>query len=69
VERDEYDKISRVFISAQSGAGLDLLRDAIVEAASRGPYREAQDDADARFAQADVQLADSILPSTHGGPH
>src|SRR4051812_17981515 len=33
VERDEYAKISRVFISAQSGAGLDLLRDAIVEAA------------------------------------
>jgi GTP-binding protein HflX len=69
VERDEYDKISRVFISAQSGAGLDLLRDAIVEAATRGPYREAQEDADARFAQADAQPADSILPSTHGGPH
>jgi GTP-binding protein HflX len=29
VERDEYAKIRRVFISAQSGAGLDLLRDAI----------------------------------------
>jgi GTP-binding protein HflX len=69
VERNEYDKISRVFISAQSGAGLDLLRDAIVEAATRGPYREAQEDADARFAQADAQPADSILPSTHGGPH
>jgi GTP-binding protein HflX len=68
VERDEYDKISRVFISAQSGAGLDLLRDAIVEAASTGPLVEAHDDADARFAL-DVQPADSILPSTHGGPH
>ena len=33
VERDEYDKISRVFISAHSGAGLDLLRDAIAESA------------------------------------
>ena len=33
VERDEYDKISRVFISAHSGAGLDLLREAIAEAA------------------------------------
>jgi GTP-binding protein HflX len=69
VERDEYDKISRVFISAQSGAGLDLLRDAIVEAASKGPSLDAREDADARFAPADVQPADSILPSTHGGPH
>lgn len=31
VERNEYDKIRRVFISAQTGAGLDLLRDAIAE--------------------------------------
>jgi len=34
VERDEYDKISRVFISAHTGAGLDLLREAIAEAAT-----------------------------------
>ena len=31
LERDEYDKIRRVFISAQTGAGLDLLRQAITE--------------------------------------
>ena len=31
-ERDEYDKIRRVFISARTGAGLDLLRNAIAEA-------------------------------------
>ncbi|MGB6053812.1 MAG: GTPase HflX [Burkholderiaceae bacterium] len=31
VEYDEYDKISRIFISAQTGAGLDLLRQAIAE--------------------------------------
>ena len=31
LERDEYDKIRRVFISAQTGAGLDLLRDAVAE--------------------------------------
>jgi GTP-binding protein HflX len=72
VERDEYDKISRVFISAQSGAGLDLLRDAIVEAASSAPgltqYREAQVDAEPDFAHADMP-ADDILPSTHVGPH
>jgi len=31
LERDEYDKIERVFASARTGAGLDLLRQAIVE--------------------------------------
>jgi GTP-binding protein HflX len=31
LERDEYDKIRRVFISAQTGAGVDLLRQAIAE--------------------------------------
>ncbi|WP_019141240.1 GTPase HflX [Noviherbaspirillum massiliense] len=31
VERDEYDKIRRVFISAQAGSGLDFLREAIAE--------------------------------------
>ena len=31
VERDEYDKIKRVFVSAKSGAGLDLLRSSISE--------------------------------------
>ncbi|HWT71604.1 MAG TPA: GTPase HflX [Oxalicibacterium sp.] len=33
LERDEYDKIRRVFISAQTGSGLDLLRQAIAESA------------------------------------
>jgi GTP-binding protein HflX len=60
VERDEYDKISRVFISAHSGAGLDLLRDAIVEAARTEPREPA-----------DITLADAdnIPNSTHVGPH
>jgi len=31
LERDEYDKIRRVFISAQTGAGLDQLRVAVTE--------------------------------------
>jgi GTP-binding protein HflX len=31
VERDEYDKIHRVLLSAQTGEGVDLLRNAIVE--------------------------------------
>ena len=33
VERDEYGKISRIRLSAQSGAGLDLLREALSEVA------------------------------------
>lgn len=33
IERDEYDKIRRVFISAQTGAGLDLLRSTLSEVA------------------------------------
>ncbi|HSG74966.1 MAG TPA: GTPase HflX [Burkholderiales bacterium] len=33
VERDEYGRIGRVFVSARSGAGLADLRDAIAEAA------------------------------------
>ena len=31
LERDEYGRISRIWISAQSGAGLDLLRSALAE--------------------------------------
>lgn len=44
VERDEYGRIRRVFISAQSGAGLDLLRQAMAEFAresSASPLAEA----------------------------
>lgn len=35
LERDEYDKIRRVFISAQTGSGLDLLREAVAECAKK----------------------------------
>jgi GTP-binding protein HflX len=39
IERDEYDKIQRVFVSAQTGEGVDLLRQAIVEfAQANGGY-------------------------------
>jgi GTP-binding protein HflX len=58
VERDEYDKISRVFISAHSGAGLDLLRDAIVEAAqfaARPSNDEQGIDDDERGLASDAQ--------------
>ena len=54
IERDEYDKISRVFISAHTGAGLDMLRESVVESARAAPalsYQyagqdEEQDDGD-----------------------
>jgi GTP-binding protein HflX len=73
VERDEYDKISRVFISAHSGAGLDLLRDAIVEAARPAPgltRADEQDGDDPGFAH-EVQAgpAESIPTTTRVGPH
>jgi GTP-binding protein HflX len=70
VERDEHDKISRVFISARSGAGLDLLREAIVEAASSAqrssPKNEEQDDAALDILPDDA--GESNPTSTHVGP-
>ena len=36
IERDEYDKIRRVFVSAQTGTGMDLLRQAMAESAQAG---------------------------------
>jgi GTP-binding protein HflX len=73
VERDEYAKISRVFTSAKTGAGLDLLRAAVVEAAKSAPdlthlFTE-QDDADPEDA---IDVIDDepaeILTSTDVGP-
>lgn len=42
VERDEYGRISRVWLSAQSGAGVDLLRNALGEALEARKAAEAQ---------------------------
>jgi GTP-binding protein HflX len=51
VERDEYARISRVFISAHTGAGLDLLRNAISEAALSDPGKtHMYEEQDERFA-------------------
>ena len=59
VERDEYAKISRVFLSARTGQGVDLMREAIVEWAKAAPgarlneaypVDEAQADDDAEYA-------------------
>lgn len=70
VERDEYAKISRVFISAHTGAGLDMLRESVVEMARAAPgsthlYQE-QDDADPDFAL-EAEPAE-IQTSTNAGP-
>lgn len=53
LERDEYDRIRRVFISAQTGAGLDLLREAIggfakMNAAARLDHAPVQTQRDVR---------------------
>ena len=45
IERDEYGKIRRVFASARTGEGLDLLREAIAE--------YAKDEKDARSGDMD----------------
>ncbi|WP_322029775.1 GTPase HflX [Paraburkholderia sp. J76] len=41
VERDEYGNISRVFLSARTGVGLDALRSAIAEIATAEPLANA----------------------------
>ena len=83
VERDEYDKINRVFISAHSGAGLDLLRSAIAEAAKSAPgpggysnpENEEHDEAfglaeeDASVDAHPGGLADNMPTSTHVRPN
>jgi GTP-binding protein HflX len=57
VERDEYDKIRRVFISAQTGEGVDLLREAIAEFAAKEhasqPGEDQSDTDDMRFTAPD----------------
>jgi GTPase len=64
LERDEYDKIRRVFISAQTGAGLDLLREAVTEfardrySANNGAANHGADDSfqpeDDTFSESDI---------------
>jgi len=52
VERDEYGNISRVFLSAREGLGLDALRAAITEAATTPALGPALSD------QSDIRLID-----------
>ncbi len=59
VERDEGAKVHRVFVSAQKGTGLDLLRQAIVESAQNAPASSHLVDAAAeRFAAQQLQYAE-----------
>jgi GTP-binding protein HflX len=74
VERDEYDRIARVFISARQGIGLDLLREAVVESARSapavahlyGPESVHEDEQDGEPAFEAEQAAD-ISPPTQVG--
>jgi GTP-binding protein HflX len=60
IERDEYDKIRRVFVSAQSGDGVGLLRQAIAEFAQAGSVPAAGDALQEKTAYPD----DSLLPDS-----
>ncbi len=61
IERDEHDKISRVFLSARTGVGLDLLRGAITEAAQHQRAVNA--------LPKDDTPADAISTFIHVGTH
>jgi GTP-binding protein HflX len=60
IERDEYDKIRRVFVSAQSGDGVGLLRQAIAEFAQAGSVPAAGGALQEQVAYPD----DSLLPDS-----
>lgn len=70
VEHDEYDKIRRLFVSAQTGAGLALLRQAITEsakvivAARADKLRSAVLASDARTNLAGIPIYNSKVGST-----
>jgi GTP-binding protein HflX len=74
VERDEYDKISRVFLSARTGQGLDLLRGAIVEWAKAAPGArlhqayEGQEQTEEEL-EPESEAVESSPTLTHVGPH
>lgn len=51
VGRDEYGKLHSVYVSAQTGAGLELLRDALTEILAAERDRDDVDVSDARSSQ------------------
>jgi GTPase len=74
VERDEYGNISRVFLSARTGQGLDSLRAAIAEIAASEHLpdtgRALPEDQPAGYAREDVAatLIDGTRPPPRSGP-
>lgn len=64
VERDEYGRIRRVRISARTGAGLDLLRDALAEIARDKTRHAAPPPVDDAFQ---AEPAASLPPSRDSG--
>ncbi len=60
VERDEYDKISRIFVSAQTRDGLGLLREALIEQAGLFA-RGTQDDQASTAAEPTGPSAASVF--------
>jgi len=69
VERDEYDKISRVFLSARTGEGLDLLRGAITEWAKAAPNARLQQPYDTEDTQEELEEVESSPTLTDVGSH
>ena len=53
IERDEYDKIQRVFLSAKTGSGLNDLRDALGEFAADLGFHSLTTDHDVVDDQSD----------------
>jgi GTPase len=63
VERDEYGNISRVFLSARTGVGLDALRAAIAEIATAEPMTNVMNHATNNVAE---NAAGSAMTTTMG---
>ncbi len=61
MERDEYAKIRRVFISAQTGQGLDLLRHAITEQSAKDKSGSGEMNADT-----DIEFSDDVSENPGG---
>lgn len=57
VERDEYGKIRRVFVSARTGEGLDLLREAIAEYAAEEEASRFGDKDESTISDSDSDIA------------
>jgi GTP-binding protein HflX len=57
VGRDEYGKLQSVYVSAQTGAGLELLRDALSEILLAGRIQDEAGAADENTPQPTVLSA------------